>query len=86
MEELAEQIKGIKDLGKLGKDIPGLNKDSVIENIIKKDKNLGEYIKMIDADKEENIERGMSKGEAEKKAKEDAKAERAIVCTSKFTF
>ena len=74
MEELAEQIKGIKDLGKLGKDIPGLNKDSVIENIIKKDKNLGEYIKMIDAEKEENVERGMSKEEAEKKAKEDAKA------------
>jgi hypothetical protein len=62
---IADQQKAILELGKLGRDIPGLNADSVIENLIKKDENLGKYFEMMDAAKEEKIYRGMSEEEAE---------------------
>jgi len=67
---LEEQASAIKKLGSLGTDIPGLNADSVIENIIKKDDNLGKYLTMIDAAKEEKIERGMTQEQADKEAEE----------------
>jgi hypothetical protein len=69
-----DQTKAVTELGSLGIDIPGLNADSVIENIIKKDETLGKYLKMIDSAKAEKIERGMTKEEADKAA-EDSKKE-----------
>lgn len=70
---LEEQASAIEKLGSLGTDIPGLNADSVIENIIKKDENLGKYLTMIDAAKDEKIERGMTKEQADKEAEETKK-------------
>ena len=70
---LEDQAKAVTQLGSLGTDIPKLNADSVIENIIKKDENLGKYLVMIDAAKEEKIERGMTKEEADKAAEEAKK-------------
>ena len=67
---LEEQASAIEKLGSLGTDIPGLNADSVIENIIKKDESLGKYLTMIDAAKEEKIERGMTQEQADKEAEE----------------
>jgi len=67
---LEEQASAIEKLGSLGTDIPGLNADSVIENIIKKDESLGKYLTMIDAAKDEKIERGMTKEQADKEAEE----------------
>ena len=69
---LQDQEKAVTKLGSLGTDIPGLNADKVIENIVKKDETLGKYLKMIDSAKAEKIERGMTKEEADKAA-EDAK-------------
>ncbi len=69
---LEDQAKAITELGSLGTDIPKLNADAVIENIIKKDETLGKYLVMIDSAKAEKIERGMTKEEADKAA-EDAK-------------
>jgi hypothetical protein len=71
---LEDQTKAVTKLGSLGTDIPKLNADSVIENIIKKDENLGKYLTMIDSAKAEKIERGMTKEEAEQAAA-DAKKE-----------
>ena len=70
---LEDQAKAVTQLGSLGTDIPKLNTDSVIENIIKKDENLGKYLVMIDSAKAEKVERGMTKEEAEKAAEEAKK-------------
>jgi hypothetical protein len=70
---LEDQAKAVTKLGSLGTDIPKLNADSVIENIIKKDENLGKYLVMIDAAKAEKVERGMTKEEADKAAEEAKK-------------
>lgn len=70
---LEDQAKAVTQLGSLGTDIPKLNADSVIENIIKKDENLGKYLVMIDSAKAEKVERGMTKEEAEKAAEEAKK-------------
>ena len=60
-------------LGELGLSIPGLNVDSVIENLIKKDENLGKYLKMISDARKEKIARGMSKEDADKEAEDEKK-------------
>ena len=70
---LEDQAKAVTQLGSLGTDIPKLNADSVIENIIKKDENLGKYLVMIDSAKAEKVERGMTKEEADKAAEEAKK-------------
>lgn len=70
---IEDQAKAVTKLGSLGTDIPGLNADKVIENIIKKDENLGKYFTMIDKAKEEKIYRGMSKEDAEKAVADDKK-------------
>jgi hypothetical protein len=70
---LEDQAKAVTQLGSLGTDIPKLNADAVIENIIKKDETLGKYLVMIDAAKAEKIERGMTKEEADKAAEEAKK-------------
>jgi hypothetical protein len=70
---LEDQAKAVTQLGSLGTSIPGLNADSVIENIIKKDETLGKYLAMIDSAKEEKIERGMTKEEADAAAEEAKK-------------
>jgi len=58
---LEDQAKAVTKLGSLGTDIPGLDADSVIENLIKRDENLGKYLSMIDNAKAEKVDRGMSK-------------------------
>lgn len=68
-----DQAAAITKLGSLGTDIPGLDADKVIENIIKKDENLGKVFAMLDAAKEEKIYRGMSKEEAETSIADDKK-------------
>jgi hypothetical protein len=70
---LEDQAKAVTKLGSLGTDIPKLNADAVIENIIKKDETLGKYLVMIDSAKAEKIERGMTKEEADKAAEEAKK-------------
>jgi len=70
---LEDQAKAVTKLGSLGTDIPGLNADSVIENLIKKDENLGKYLKMIDDSKAQKIERGMSEEDANKESDEAKK-------------
>ena len=69
---LEDQVKAVTKLGSLGTDIPGLDADSVIENLIKRDENLGKYLTMIDNAKAEKVYRGMSEEEADK-ATEEAK-------------
>ncbi len=71
---LADQAAAVSKLGELGLEIPKLNPESVIENLVKKDENLGKYLEMIEAAKDEKIERGMSEEEANQAA-EDAKKE-----------
>lgn len=70
---LADQTKAITELGNLGLEIPGLSVDSVIENLIKKDEELGKYLKMIEDAKEEDIARGKSEEDAKKAAADDKK-------------
>ena len=70
---LEDQAKAVTKLGSLGTDIPGLTTDKVIENIIKKDENIGKYFAMIDTAKAEKVYRGMSKEEADKEADETKK-------------
>jgi hypothetical protein len=70
---LEDQAKAITKLGSLGTDIPGLNADSVIENLIKKDENLGKYLTMIDNAKAEKVYRGMSEEEADRSTEEAKK-------------
>ena len=70
---LEDQIKALTQLGSLGTDIPGLNSDTVIENIIKKDENLSKYLTMIDNAKAEKVYRGMSEEEADASAEESKK-------------
>lgn len=70
---LEDQSKAVGKLGELGLSIPGLNVDSVIENLIKKDENLGKYLKMISDARKEKIARGMSKEDADKEAEDEKK-------------
>jgi hypothetical protein len=70
---LEDQSKAVGKLGELGLSIPGLNVDSVIENLIKKDENLGKYLKMISDARKEKIGRGMSKEDADKEAEDEKK-------------
>jgi hypothetical protein len=70
---LEDQAKAVTKLGSLGTDIPGLDADSVIENLIKRDENLGKYLTMIDNAKAEKVYRGMSEEEAEVSAEESKK-------------
>lgn len=70
---LEDQSKAVGKLGELGLSIPGLNVDSVIENLIKKDEDLGKYLKMISDARKEKIARGMSKEDADKEAEDEKK-------------
>lgn len=70
---LEDQVKAISELGKLGADIPGLSVDKVVENLAKKDESLENYIKLIEDEKQDNLERGMSKEEANRAAEEAKK-------------
>lgn len=70
---LEAQEKAVIELGSLGEDIPNLNADAVIENIINKDEALDKYLVMIDSAKTEKIERGMTKKDADEAAEEEKK-------------
>jgi hypothetical protein len=70
---LEDQAKAVTQLGELGTDIPGLNADSVIENLIKKDPSLGSYLELIDDEAVDNVERGMSVEEAKKESEKTKK-------------
>jgi VIT1/CCC1 family predicted Fe2+/Mn2+ transporter len=63
---------GLK-LGDLGESIPGLNADVVVENLVKKDEGMANYIKLIEEERKENIERGMTEEEANAQAEKDKK-------------
>ena len=71
---IADQAAAVSKLGELGLEIPKLNPDEVIENLVKKDETLGKYLEMIDRAKEEKVYRGMSEEEASQ-ATEAAKQE-----------
>lgn len=68
----SQRATGIK-LGDLGETIPGLNADSVIENLVKKDEGMKNYLKLIEDERKENVERGMSEEEAKKEADKTSK-------------
>lgn len=70
------QLSSALKLGDLGESIPGLNTDTVIENLVKKDEGMANYLKLIEDERKENVERGMSEEEA--KAEADAKAKEAV--------
>jgi len=70
---LEDQTKAITELGKLGENIPGLDVDKIVEKLAKTDESLNNYIKIIDEEKQDNVDRGMSKEEAEKSADESKK-------------
>lgn len=68
---LAEQIKLLGELDSLGKDIPGLNIDKIVNNLVEKADAIKAQVEVIEQVKEENMERGMTKEEAEAKIKEE---------------
>jgi len=77
---IEDQTKAISELGKLGENIPGLNVDKVLDNLVQKNDALKSQFENLNKVKEENIERGMTEDEAaakvdeaKKKAIEDAK-------------
>jgi hypothetical protein len=70
---LEDQANAVSELGKLGENIPGLSVDGVVENLAKKDEALENYLKLIEDEKQDNLERGMSKEEANKAADEAKK-------------
>ena len=77
---IEDQTKAISELGKLGKNIPGLNVDTVLDNLVQKNDALKSQFENLNKVKEENLERGMTENEAtekvdaaKKKAIEDAK-------------
>lgn len=73
---LDSQLSSALKLGDLGETIPGLNVDSVIENLVKKDEGMKNYLKLIEDERIENIERGMTEEEAKKEAA--AKSKEAV--------
>jgi seryl-tRNA synthetase len=89
---IEDQLKLISKLDKLGTNIPGLNVDSVLNNLIEKNDALKSQVEIFNKSKEENIERGMTKEEAEAKVKEakskaieDAKAQMKPMVTEEIT-
>jgi seryl-tRNA synthetase len=67
---MEEQVKLLLKLDKLGTDIPGLNPNKVLNNLIEKNDALKSQVEIFNTAKEENIERGMSADEAEARVKE----------------
>jgi L-fucose mutarotase/ribose pyranase (RbsD/FucU family) len=70
---IEDQNKAISDLGKLGEDIPGLNVDTVLDNLVQKNEALKSQFENLNKVKEENLERGMTEDEAAAKVEEDKK-------------
>lgn len=70
---LENQTQIIDKIGGLGESIPGLNSNSIIQNLLKNSKELSTYYDSIPQDVEENVQRGMSREEAQKKSDEDIK-------------
>ena len=64
---LENQTQIIDKIGGLGESIPGLNSNSIIQNLLKNSKELSTYYDSIPQDVEENVQRGMSREEAQKK-------------------
>lgn len=67
---LEEQKQIVKNAGDLGKDLPGLNEKSVIDNILSKSEELESVNSIIEEEKLDNIDRGMSESDANKEANE----------------
>jgi hypothetical protein len=67
---LADQIKLLAELDSLGKDIPGLDIDKIVNNLVEKADEIKAQVEVIEKVKEENMERGMTEEEAEAKVQE----------------
>lgn len=71
---LQDQIDLLPKLGQKGATLPGLELDSILDNLAKKQEQVKASVDGIEAEKEENIERGQdpedAKEEAEAKKKE----------------
>lgn len=65
---LEQQIDIIKKAGNLGESLPGLDSDSVIDNILENSKELKANSEIIEAEKKDNIDRGMTEENATKEA------------------
>lgn len=70
---IEDQNKAISKLGKLGEDIPGLNVNTVLDNLVQKNEALKSQFENLNKVKEENLERGMTEDEAAAKVEEDKK-------------
>ena len=65
---LEKQKQLIASSGSLGLSIPGLSIDPIVKNIMDKSEELKSHKEMIEEEKKENEERGMSKEDAKKEA------------------
>jgi hypothetical protein len=65
---LEKQKQLIASSGSLGLSIPGLSIDPIVKNIMDKSAELKSHKEMIEEEKKENEERGMSKEDAKKEA------------------
>lgn len=70
---IARQKELINDSGDLGEQIPGLNVNSVVENLAKKSAEVKTQIEIIEVEINENVERGMPREQAKEEAKEKRK-------------
>jgi hypothetical protein len=67
---LQKQKELIEELSNLGENIPGLDIDSIIENIAKESDEIKSQIQMIEDESLENIERGMDENQAKEEEKQ----------------
>jgi hypothetical protein len=59
----------ILELSNMGEGLPGLDPTPIIKNILDKSEEVKSYILMVEEEVQENIDRGMTKEEAEAEAK-----------------
>jgi predicted RNase H-like HicB family nuclease len=70
---LDEQKRLIEQAGNLGESLPGLNLNSILENIVKQSDELKTQYEIVEQEVEENIARGESEADARKEAEEKIK-------------
>jgi hypothetical protein len=75
---LAEQKRLVEQAGELGESLPGLNLNSILENIVKNSKEFKAQSDIAEQEVNENVERGQSREEARKEANRKIKQTRDI--------
>jgi hypothetical protein len=70
---LAEQKRLVEQAGELGESLPGLNLNSILENIVKQSDELKTQYEIVEQEVEENIARGESEADTRKEAEEKLK-------------